>query len=122
MIGITFFSCRKDKAPVTQICNQVLPDTVSFSGNIIPVFRNNCSLSGCHSGAYPTGHLNLDSAAAYSQLMQQGKGYVDTLYPTHSVLYIQMTSTSKPMPPTGNLDACTTKMILKWIEQKAENN
>jgi hypothetical protein len=124
LIGITVFSCKRDKAPIARVCNQTLPDTVSFSKNIIPIFRNNCSITGCHSGINPTGagHLNLDASVAYSQLMQKGKGYVDTLNPNFSVLYTQMTSYSKPMPPSGNLDVCTTLLVLKWIQQKAKNN
>ena len=123
IVGITVFSCSRDRAPIARICNQKLPDTVSFSKHIIPIFQTNCSISsGCHSGTTPTGKIDLDASVAYSQLMQNGKGYVDTLNPNFSVLYAQMTSSSKPMPHTGILDACTTQMVLKWIQQKAKNN
>ncbi len=121
LVGITVFSCKRDKAPLARICNQRLPDTVSFSKNILPIFQNNCSIIGCHTGIN-SGHINLDASVAYSQLMQPGKGYIDTVNPNFSVLYDRMISDSKPMPPTGNLDACSTDLLFKWIKQKAKNN
>ncbi|MBI4945633.1 MAG: hypothetical protein HY840_04440 [Bacteroidetes bacterium] len=121
-ICIALFSCRHDKAALERVCASSLPDTVSFSKNILPILQNNCNSIGCHSGINPTGHLNLDTSLAYSQLMQHGKGYIDTINPKYSLFYIQMTSVSKPMPPSGNLDACTTQMVLKWIQQKASKN
>ena len=125
ILGIVFFAmtaCHKDKQNQDTTCNQTLPAVVSFGNDMQPIFKNNCALSGCHSGTSPKGNLCLDSAVAYSQLMQPGKGYVDTLHPSYSILYLQMTSSSKPMPPAGKLDVCTTDLVLKWIEQKAKNN
>jgi len=103
-------------------CNTFEMDTVSFNRDVIPLFNSYCNTSGCHSGSIPAGSLSLESSIAYSELMQPGKGYVDTLNPKFSVLYTQMISVSQPMPPTGNLDACKTEMILNWIQQGAKNN
>ena len=124
VIGMVAFSCSKDVAVVTSTCTQSMPDSVSFKKNILPVFHGHCSIAGCHTSPNPAGlgHLNLSASVAYTQLMQSGKGYIDTINPTNSILYVQMISSSKPMPPTGNLDACTTQMVLKWIQQKARNN
>jgi len=118
--GITFFSCKDDKGYIKPDCT--LPETVSFSNDIIPVFDKYCNTSGCHTGSNPSGHLSLDATVAYANLMKHGSGYIDTINPNYSLLYSQMISTSKPMPPYGNLDKCKTSLIFKWIQQKAKNN
>ena len=123
-IGIAVFSCNKDKAPVPvtpDVCTS-LPATVSFKHDLIPLFKSQCSIAGCHSGGSPGGHLNLDSLVAYSQLMQAGKGYVDTVNIDASVLYAFMISSSQIMPPSGKLDNCSIQLVYKWIQQKAKNN
>ncbi len=99
-----------------------LPDTISFQRNILPIFQTNCALSGCHSGNFPTGNLNLEASKAYSQLLKKGSGYVDTLHPENSVLYSSLVSISDPMPPTGSLDPCKIEEITTWMRQKARNN
>ena len=118
------FSCKKDKAlvpePAVVPCN--LPDVVSYQNNIQPLFNAHCIDSGCHSGANPGGHLNLEASVSYAQLMKSGSGYIDTLKPEFSVLYSQMNSSSNPMPKTGKLDDCSIGLVLKWIQQKAKNN
>jgi hypothetical protein len=114
------FSCTYKKEDVNPLCD--IPDTVSFSSDIIPLFNTHCSLSGCHSGSSPEGDLNLEASMAYTQLTSGNSGYVDTVNPEFSVLYVSMKSVSSPMPPTGNLDDCTTELVLKWIEQNAKNN
>ena len=103
-------------------CQSDTVTVVSFSQHIQPIFRQNCALSGCHNSISHEGGLNLDSAFAYQNLFATGSGYIDTTDPTSSLLYSQMRSVSLPMPPTGLLDSCTTKMVLKWITQKALNN
>jgi len=114
-------SCTYEKAELsTTPCPT--PEVVSYSGNIQPIFDANCATAGCHSGASPESGLSLEAASSYSNLTASGSGYVDTLNPTFSVLYAQMTSASSPMPPTGKLDRCTLELVLKWIQQKAKNN
>src|SRR5260221_13180407 len=92
VMGIIFYSCTSDKKELLKPCEGSVPDTVSFKKDLIPLFHVNCSLSGCHSGGSPQGHLNLEDSLAYSELMKPGKGYIDTSNPTFSVLYSQMTS------------------------------
>jgi hypothetical protein len=113
-------ACTFRKEELTVSCD--LPETVSFSRDVLPVFNAHCNTAGCHSGALPTGGLNLEPDQAWDQLHQPGSGYIDTVMPSFSLLYAQMTSVSNPMPPSGHLDSCTQSMILKWIGQKAPNN
>ena len=107
-------SCEKDyfvPIPVT------IPDSVSFAGNIQPIFDANCVNSGCHSGAISP---NLTKEYAYEDLFLSNM--VDTLNPESSVLYVRMTQSGKPMPPSGLLKGGETDLVLKWIEQGAKNN
>ena len=121
MVGIAFSSCSSDKLEIAP-CASEIPATVSFQKNILPLFHATCSLSGCHTGAFPQAHLNLDDSVAYSQLWKPGKGYVDTINPNFSVLYTRLTDVNRPMPPAGRLDACKIQLILKWIQQGGLNN
>jgi hypothetical protein len=98
----------------------VLPDTVSFSRDIAPLFDENCSTSGCHSHVGPAASLDLSDGYAYAQLWKHKE--IDTVNATASVLYIQVNSISNPMPPTGRLPDRSVALILKWIEQKAKKN
>jgi hypothetical protein len=116
-----YSSCTYEKVePASLKCTP--PDSVSFSGDIQPIFNAHCIDGGCHSGSSPGGHLDLTASLSYGQLMASGSGYVDTLIPKYSLLYAQMNSVSNPMPPSGKMDKCTLQLVLKWIQQKAKNN
>ncbi len=120
LLCIAFSSCSREKPEPEVICH--VPETLSFSRDIQPLFTEHCATSGCHAGSNPKGKLNLEAAVAYSQLSKPGSGYLDTIQPMHSVLYASMNSTSNPMPPSGKLSNCDLDKVLKWIEQKAKNN
>ena len=114
-------SCTYERAEeAVPKCN--LPDSVSFSRDLQPLFTSQCATAGCHSGTHPEGNLDLEASNAYSELTDSRSGYVDTLNPEFSLLYAQMNSVSSPMPPSGRLDKCTLELVLKWIRQKAKNN
>lgn len=98
----------------------VVPDTVSFSGQIIPLFNQYCNNPGCHSGTQPQANLNLTSSMAYQQLFS--KSMINTNNPSSSLLYSQMNSISQPMPPSGRLDTFYVQKVLRWIEQGAKDN
>lgn len=120
IIGITVFSCTYTKGDLQVDC--IMPNTVSFHQDILPIFNSQCNISGCHTSGVHAGNLNLEAAVAYSQLMQPGKGYIDTLNPEYSVLYNKLITTTNPMPLSGKLDNCKINLVLKWIQQKAKNN
>ncbi|HSZ71638.1 MAG TPA: c-type cytochrome domain-containing protein [Cytophagaceae bacterium] len=124
-IIIISYSCvyhKGDQVNPEKDCANSIPDTVSFSRNVLPVFNTYCSTSGCHSGSSPSGNLNLESSQAYAQLMKRGSGYIDTSNPNNSVLYSSLISQSNPMPLNGRLDDCTINLIVKWMNQGAKNN
>lgn len=119
--GIAFISCNNDKGD-GDVCTSMLPDTLSFHADVIPIFTASCSIYACHSGSLPTGNLNLEPSQAYEELTRPGSGYVNTGNPTHSILYSMLISKTQPMPPDGKLDPCQIETILRWIEQGALNN
>ena len=92
----------------------VVPDSVKFSANIIPIFTANCAKSGCHvKGVQPP---DLSAANAYTSLIYFG--YVDTDFPDQSSLYLKITSGSMKDKAT-DVDRA---VILKWIQQGALDN
>ena len=77
-----------------------LPDVMSFSTYIIPIFNESCNMSGCHN----TGGFSPDltAANAYSSLFAENQ--IDITTPTNSMLYKEITaggsmeSYSTPVP------------------------
>ena len=123
IILITLVSCTYDNEnSLPAKASQSLPDTVSFHKNVQPIFTSNCDNNGCHAGAIPSNRINLDSTLAYSQLLKSGSGYVDTINPSSSVIYVSIISVSDPMPPGEKLSDYDIQLILKWIQQGAKNN
>jgi hypothetical protein len=93
----------------------VIPDVVSYSADIQPIFDNSCNSSGCHStgGVSP----DLTPANSYNDLM--AKGMVNVSAPESSRLYTKSAtggSMNKYCQP-GDPD-----LILKWIQDGALNN
>jgi len=121
LICLTFsISVACKKATVEEVCTT--PTEISYKRDIQPIFNSNCATSGCHSGTNSAGGLNLEASISYQNLTASKSGYIDTTYPSASLLYSSMTSISNPMPPNGKLSKCTTDLILAWIKQKAKNN
>lgn len=125
LIGASLIAtaCKYERfEPVNKNCATPLPEVVSFSKDIQPILNNNCNTANCHTGSAPEGNLNLDPAFAYNQITNPKNGYIDTLDPSSSLFYTQLISVNNPMPPSGKMDDCNIKMILKWIQQGVENN
>lgn len=116
ILPLVLGQCSRPKEGIT--CT----GTISFRHDIIPIFQERCAISGCHTGANPTGYLKLDSAVAYSDL--QSGSYVHAGQANYSILYNQVTGGGGApiMPPTGQLPDSLTHMIYCWIEQGAPDN
>lgn len=91
-----------------------IPENVSFSADIIPIFDKGCNIGVCHgAGATPP---DLSPANAYNLLINGA--YVDTETPEASILYNTMKSGSmEPYTDPGD-----EEIVLAWIEQGAKNN
>ena len=92
-----------------------IPETVSFSSDIAPIFDANCTASTCHA----TGAVDPDltSSNAYNSLTSGG--YVDTANPEGSVVYMKIS-------PGGSMEQYASNqeraLILAWIQDGAQNN
>jgi hypothetical protein len=113
VIGLT--GCYKDIISPGQDPNGP-PQDVSFSGDLVPLFTNNCALSGCHDGTAHDPVLTADKA--YGALVNGG--FVNTVVPTNSIIYGEVKSGD--MPPTGALKSSDIQKILDWIRNGAPNN
>lgn len=95
-------------------CEASACDTVdvTYSGNIVPILQARCY--SCHSGATPSGSLNLTQWSAVNTVATNGtlEGSVRHLGDP----YINM-------PPSGpRLSDCRIRQIQLWIAQGAPNN
>jgi hypothetical protein len=92
-----------------------VPDVVSFSVNIQPIFDRSCNNAGCHAsgGTSP----DLTPANAYADLFAENM--IDLATPENSILY-------KKCASGGSMNKYTEPgdpdIILKWIQQGALNN
>lgn len=89
-----------------------LPEVVSFSIDILPVFEENCV--SCHDGSQPP---DLTADYAYSDL--SGGNYLKLDSPEESEFYLKISGNESMAPYADDHDRA---LILKWIEQGAEEN
>jgi hypothetical protein len=110
-----------------------LEPQVSFAASVQPIFSASCATSGCHTGAFPAGGLNLESGQAYANIVNVASSEVPALKrvlpgdDSSSYLYQKLTNApgivGLPMPlgsyplPSDDIDA-----IEAWINQGALNN
>ncbi|GHN00531.1 hypothetical protein WSM22_20200 [Cytophagales bacterium WSM2-2] len=107
----TLSSCTWDEVKPKKV---VVPDSVKFNLNIIPIFNANCAKSGCHikGGQAP----DLSAQNAYTSLIYFG--YVDLDFPESSILY-QKINTGSMKDKATDADRA---LILEWIKQGALDN
>ncbi|MCP4311032.1 MAG: hypothetical protein GY790_07205 [Bacteroidetes bacterium] len=103
-------SCEWEK--LEPVDESDLPETVSFSTNVQPIFTTSCT--NCHNGTIPPNLLPDDSF-----LELTGGGYIETDDPENSELYKSINTGGSMNQYTSELDRA---MILKWIVQGAKEN
>ncbi|HEX6334780.1 MAG TPA: hypothetical protein VFZ78_11175 [Flavisolibacter sp.] len=114
---LLLIGCYKDKTVYFDTAGNIT-ETVSFAGDIIPIFNNSCNVSGCHNagGKAP----DLSPANAYNSLVNGS--YFNTSDPEASEIYLWMTGKrGTPMPLSG-VNRDYNAYILAWIKQGALNN
>lgn len=114
ILVITFIgACEYEFIQPEQV---VIPEVISFSEDIIPIFDNNCNLSGCHVAGFSI--LDLSPGNAYEDLYR--KDMIDLDNPALSKLY------TKLIESNGTHDGRSTPTeqatILEWINKGAKNN
>jgi len=92
----------------------ILPDSVSFTTDVIPIFEAGCNASVCHGGGKDP---DLRPENAYNSLMNGG--FVNTSDPVSSIIYQSVAPGGSMVSYSKQGDA---NMILAWIEQGAKNN
>jgi hypothetical protein len=91
---------------------------ISFAQDIIPIFNQSCNDSGCHNNGGRAPDLSPENAF---DALTNG-GYIDTVAPENSELYLWMIGDKgAPMPISGS-DASYNSTVLTWISQGALNN
>ena len=110
---IALSSCYKDViAPA--VATTAPAKFESFSNDIQPIFTSNCALSGCHVVGSQTPYLI--AGMAYQDLV--GGGFVNTVVPTQSTLYIMINGDMEVHIPS----ATERQAIYDWIRNGAPNN
>jgi len=88
-----------------------LPE-ICFEGEVLPVFKNSCALTGCHDG---TGESDL-VLNSYQGIMEG----IEPGNPSDSEIYEAITDTGEDiMPPDQPLSIDNRTLIRVWIEQGA---
>jgi hypothetical protein len=88
-----------------------LPE-ICFTGEILPIFQNNCAISGCHSGGGES-HMSLNTYADISKEVVAGN-------PDKSNIYQAIINKwGSQMPPSQPLSLENRTKIRLWIEQGA---
>jgi mono/diheme cytochrome c family protein len=89
-----------------------IPD-VCFERDVLPIFQNNCSISGCHNGSGES-DLNFTSYVPISHSVEPYKPYSSRTYKA-----IIATWGENKMPPDQPLSVASRTIIRLWIEQGA---
>lgn len=90
-----------------EICDTINP--VTFSGSIWPVIQTSCL--GCHSGASPSGSINLGSYSSIAALAANG------------LLVQSLRGDGVPrMPPAGAFSFCRIRQFEIWVSNGYPNN
>ena len=97
-----------------------LPTNVSLKNDVQPIFNRDCALAGCHVTPIPPGH-HPDLTAGNSHEALTSGGYVNTIAPESSVLYLSINGGGMPAG-RAPLSENDKKIILGWITEGAKNN
>lgn len=99
------FSCKH---------NPIFPK-VCFESDILPIFLNNCTMSGCHNQVDAKEGIVLTN---YENIMAAG---IVAGNPNRSSVYNAITGGEDIMPPSGKMPDNLITFIRSWIESGAEN-
>jgi len=107
---VVSYSCKYDEILPPQV--ELPEDTISYELDIQPFFDAKCV--SCHAGTVPP---NLEASVSYEILIEDN--WVDTAAPAESPLYLSI-EIGGSMETYAN--ATERALVLKWIEQGANNN
>lgn len=85
---------------------------VCFERDVLPIFQNNCAISGCHSGTGES-HFSLNSYVSIREAVVPGQ-------PNSSRLYTAILGSGENLMPPGKPLTLGNRTIIRlWIEQGA---
>ncbi|HVS91275.1 MAG TPA: hypothetical protein VHE59_04535 [Mucilaginibacter sp.] len=115
IVGAGLTGCYKDVVlPVAGADPNAPPKQYSFSKDIAPLLNTNCAKSGCHvAGAQSP---DMETAVSYNSLVNGG--FVNTDFPSQSILYQQLTGNMEEHMP----NAADRQKVYDWIRTGAQNN
>jgi hypothetical protein len=101
----------------------------NFTSIQTELFNKNCALSGCHSGSFPAGGMDLTEGKAYQNIVSiknsaKDLNLIEPSNSTQSFIY-QKVSSFDPgfvMPAAGRLPQYTIDTLRVWIDAGALNN
>jgi hypothetical protein len=91
---------------------------VSFATDIVPIFEQNCSVSGCH----VSGGQKPDLTKSQALASLSSGNYLDLNLPENSELYAWLTGKRSAVMPLSGSDPEINAFVLAWITQGAQNN
>jgi hypothetical protein len=96
------------------------------------VFSVSCALSGCHSGASPTGGMNLTAGVAYGNIVRVPSTERADLHriepgdPDRSYMVKKLRGdpdiVGSPMPLIGSISAAQRQLVIDWVRRGAPND
>jgi Planctomycete cytochrome C len=110
LIILATFSWFTSCTHVANIAN--IPE-VCFTGDVLPIFVNNCAKTGCHSGGGRESRMTLNN---YSDIIQ---GIVPGNPNSSSIYQAIIAKWGNGMPPNQPLSEQNRTIIRVWIEQGA---
>jgi hypothetical protein len=113
IIGACLTGCYKD-VNISPVSSNAPPQATSYKNDIQPIFSANCALSGCHVAGAQT--PDLETAVSYQDLVNGG--FVNTLIPNQSTLYIMINGEMEVHIPS----AADRQKIYDWIRTGAIDN
>ena len=110
IIVLTISSWVTSCSHVANIAN--MPE-VCFTGDVLPIFTNNCAISGCHDGGGGESHFALNNYADIIRDITPGNPDASRLYQAIIAKW------ANRMPPGQPLSMQNREIIRIWIEQGA---
>lgn len=115
LMAFVMTGCYKDVIlPDAAVDPDAPPQAVSFKNDLAPMFVAKCALSGCHVSGGHQPYMLAD--ISYQQIVNGG--FVNTLIPKESKIYVMINGEMKEYIPS----ATDRQKIYDWIRNGAPNN
>lgn len=106
---------------ITIIEDECDPDSVYFENDVLPILVSNCAISGCHD---PETHKEGIIFSTFSDVVESDVIDIDDPYDSEMLEAILEDDLEDrmPPPPYAPLSSEEINILVRWMEQGAENN